>query len=144
MTPSIQVPAEPSPSSRHPLQIVLWTTALGFGLLLTAGLLTSRYVGHREPSGDTARCQMLSFGKAIELYVLENGALPPSLETLTQPSRKSSSPILLQVPTDPWKRPYRYRIVDPARRVYVVSCAGEDGEFGTDDDLVEPEPAGSG
>jgi len=63
---------------------------------------------------------------------------------VTLPSRTSSEPILLYVPTDPWKRPYRYRIVDPARHVYVVGCAGEDGEFGTDDDLVEPEPAGSG
>lgn len=91
----------------------------------------------RDPI-DTARQQMNALGNAVDLYFLENRRLPPSLDALTLPSGKSELPYLDSIPTDPWKVAYRYRFADPNLREYSISSAGEDGEFGTEDDIVHP------
>jgi len=44
------------------------------------------------------------------------------------------SSYITRIPSDPWGRPYRYRLVDAFP---VIESAGPDGAFGTADDLRE-------
>ncbi len=88
---------------------------------------------------DGARMQMHAIGAALDLYTLENKALPKSLDELTQPSARSREPYLKRIPRDPWNEAYEYRVLDPATREYQISTAGADRSPGTEDDLVFPE-----
>ncbi len=88
---------------------------------------------------DTARNQMASIGGAIEYYILDNKSLPKSLDELTQPSPKSGEPYLRKIPQDPWNEAYEYKIVNPGKREFEITSAGEDKQFGTADDIRYPE-----
>jgi len=88
---------------------------------------------------DTAAAQMKSIAGAIDMYYLENRSLPKSLDELTQPSPKSNEPFMKNIPLDPWKEQYEYKIVNARTREYTISTAGEDRQWGTDDDLTYPE-----
>ena len=88
---------------------------------------------------DTASNQMKSIAGAIDMYYLENRALPKSLDELTQPSPKSNEPFMKSIPLDPWKEQYEYKIVNARTREYTISTACEDRQWGTDDDMTYPE-----
>jgi general secretion pathway protein G len=88
---------------------------------------------------DTASNQMKSIAGAIDLYYLENRSLPKSLEELTTPSTKTNEPFLKSIPLDPWKEQYEYKIVNARTREYMISTAGEDRQWGTEDDMTYPE-----
>jgi general secretion pathway protein G len=88
---------------------------------------------------DAARMQMHAIGAAMDLYTLENKALPKSLDELTQPTARSREPYLKRIPRDPWNEAYAYRVLDPMTRAYEITSAGTDRSLGTEDDLVFPE-----
>jgi general secretion pathway protein G len=89
---------------------------------------------------DTARAQMKGIADAIEMYRLNNRALPKSLDELTQPDTKSGEPYIKQIPLDPWKEQYEYKVVNSKTKEFTITSAGEDRQWGTDDDIVYPEP----
>jgi len=93
----------------------------------------------RGATSDTAMNQMNAIGKSIDLYYLENRSLPKTLDELTQPSGKSNEPYLKEIPLDPWKERYEYRIVNQKTHEYVITSSGEDRQMGTEDDLTYPE-----
>lgn len=88
---------------------------------------------------DTAKAQLKGIADAIDLFYLENRSLPKSLDELTQASPKTNEPFMKQIPVDPWKEQYEYKIVNARTREFTVASAGEDRQWGTDDDIVYPE-----
>ncbi len=97
-------------------------------------------VWHALTSGTkgAAEQQMSNLGGAIDMYVLENHALPNSLEELTQPSKRSGQAYIKDIPLDPWDQPYTYRKTDGRNREYLITSSGEDKMIGTEDDLFYP------
>lgn len=87
-----------------------------------------------------ARMDMKTIITAIDFYYLEHRRLPTSLDELTQRSANLDGPFLKEIPLDPWKEHYEYRIVDARTREYRITSAGEDRKWGSADDLSEPEP----
>lgn len=61
----------------------------------------------------------------IEQFVQDNGAPPESLDALRLDE---------EIALDHWDRPYRYEVA--ADGTWVLASDGEDGEPGTDDDIV--------
>ena len=66
----------------------------------------------------------------VELYILEHGKMPVSLEDLVK------SQIRRQLDKDPWGNDYRLEVRDAARRAFVIRSPGPDGSFGTGDDIA--------
>ena len=116
--------------------VLLGVAAVSLGLVL---MPVDRFPMRGAPSRDSALNQMRAFGGTIELYVVENKALPTSLDALTQPSGKTNEGFLKKIPPDPWGGTYRYQILDATARTYRITSSGEDRAFDTDDDIIFPE-----
>jgi len=90
----------------------------------------------------TAKTQISCFKSGLDLYVLDNGRVPTTLQGLdallnrpTQPplAPKWRGPYLkdtVQVPLDPWGHPYLYQTVRGDAKACVVVSYGEDGRAG--------------
>lgn len=76
--------------------------------------------------------QMKVLRHAIEFYRLDTDAYPEDLEVLTVPTPDAEKGYMSEIPLDPWKRSYLYRVHGDT---YELFCAGRDGEPGTDDDI---------
>jgi len=74
-----------------------------------------------------ATSDVKSIETAVNLYRLDHGKYPPSLEALTQPGRNNPGGYLDRVPKDPWDNEYIYR--REGRRV-VIASLGADGAPG--------------
>lgn len=61
-------------------------------------------------------------------FYAKNARLPASLEALVKDE-------CLQVPLNPWGRPYAL-VVGAVPRDFAVRCDGPDGQPGTDDDVA--------
>ena len=96
-------------------------------------------VWHALTSGtkESANQQMASIAAAIDMYVLDNHALPNGLEELTQPSKRSGEPYIKEIKLDPWDQPFTYRKTD-GKREYQIISSGEDKMAGTEDDMFWP------
>lgn len=86
----------------------------------------------------TADTQAAAIAHAVEAFVVDRRTLPRSLADLTQPDRATGMPYLERIPSDPWGRPYEYRITDEARLVFEIRSPGQNGVAGDDDDAVYP------
>jgi len=145
-TSSAQSPPPQPPGRRPRSSGVRWHGVVAFVVVGGIGaaivgvallMLSWRFVGGSE---DVVYQRLMSLGAAIDLYTLENHELPASLDVLTRPSGKSNEPYLKSIPLDPWNRAVAYHVLDAAAHVYRITCAGEDGRYGTDDDVVYPGP----
>jgi general secretion pathway protein G len=75
---------------------------------------------------DIAIAQMANLEKTIDIYRLQKGKLPDTLEDLV------SVELMTAVPKDPWGGDYQYSRTDKKR--YELKCLGEDGaEGGTEE-----------
>lgn len=86
----------------------------------------------------TARADVATLYGAASTYRIENGTWPESLEALITPDPTTGATFLIghkSAPKDPWGREYLLR---PGNNKYAweVVCLGEDGEEGTNDDIV--------
>lgn len=80
---------------------------------------------------------------ALKLYELDNGVFPPGGEglnsLLVKPgnARNWNGPYIEKKPLDPWGKEYKYESPGAHRsHDYDLSSAGNDGQFGTDDDVT--------
>ena len=82
----------------------------------------------------TAKAQLSTFKEAIELYHLNVGTYPETLDDLTQTSPNGDEPLLEEIPLDPWNEEYIYEPTggDP----YLLLSKGEDKMEGTEDDIT--------
>lgn len=109
-------------------------------LALLAGLVLPKLVGQGEKARkQTATTQLGAFKTALDLYEVQNGGYPKSLNDCVVKPRNASSEwtqVLDKVPLDPWEHPYIY--VFPGRHNptgYDLSSAGPDGTPNNDDDI---------
>lgn len=111
---------------------------------LLAGYVGPKYfkqIGKSEQK--TARAQIDSLEKALDQYRLDTGHYPSAEAGLnalfTRPSNepKWEGPYLKKkVPTDPWGRPYIYRIPGEHGE-YDLYSLGKDGQPGGSDDAAD-------
>ncbi|WP_336489841.1 type II secretion system major pseudopilin GspG [Methylobacterium nigriterrae] len=103
---------------------------------LVMGLAGPRVLGYLSSSRErTAKLQIESFASALDLFYLDNGRYPTTsegLQALVQRPGSAASwsgPYLKQnsVPTDPWGRPYEYRVPGKAGP-YAITSLGIDGQ----------------
>jgi len=80
---------------------------------------------------------------ALKLYELDNGTFPRGSDglnaLLSKPgnARNWNGPYLEKKPLDPWGKEYKYESPGTNRaHDYDLSSAGNDGQFGTDDDIT--------
>jgi general secretion pathway protein G len=90
----------------------------------------------RKAARGTAKFQLDSFRRAIDLFALSRRRLPASLAELTQADPETGEAWIESIPRDPWEGEYEYRVLDAARRHYVLRSDGEDRAPGTGDDVV--------
>lgn len=82
-----------------------------------------------------AFAQLANVEAGIEAYRKRLGRLPASLEDLTTAPPDSAYPFMQTIPQDPWGNAFEYERLDGTFR---LRSLGEDGEPGTDDDIVWP------
>lgn len=73
---------------------------------------------------------------ALDLYELDNGKYPSSLEALlSNPGGAKSwnGPYIKKKPIDPWGNPYQYRFPSSHGKDFDLSSFGPDGTAGNDD-----------
>lgn len=114
-------------------------------VMVIIGLLVSivgpRYFGQLSESKTKAvKAQMESFRKALDVYRLDTGAYPDQQTGLTAlvvaPANvtKWRGPYLQkEIPTDPWDRPYIYRIPGEKTEYSLISYGADGKPGGTDE-----------
>jgi general secretion pathway protein G len=119
------------------VEMLLVVTIIG----ILAALVIPRIVGRVEQSRITATKAdvMGGISTALNLYEVDNGVFPKSLEDLIrQPgdARNWHGPYLGKPPVDPWGHPYIYYYPGKRNQNYFdLLSAGPDGKEGTDDDI---------
>ena len=93
-------------------------------------------VSHGQSDMRAAETQMSHFGQAITNHLLLHSKVPNSLQELTKPAAPNPYPFIRSIPQDPWGNDYEYRVID--RTTYTITSYGEDGQPGTEDDIVHP------
>ena len=79
--------------------------------------------------------QMKEIQKALELYQLETGSYPETLDELTSPTDDNEQGYMPNIPLDPWKESYEYDPSGGTVYTYELFSKGKDKVAGTDDDI---------
>jgi general secretion pathway protein G len=90
---------------------------------------------------EMARFSMTEIAKAIDLFYLDQGRLPASLQELdSRPGNAKEWPeggyLKKGVPKDPWGNDYLYRMPGASRKFDLI-CAGADGVEGGEGDNAD-------
>jgi len=130
------------PSARSAFTLMEILIALAIVAIL-AGTTGVAYLSNvQKGKVVAAKSQIETFKTALQLYADDNGA-PPSarqgLEALVSPSTIAPVPAhfpeggyldKIEVPLDPWGRPYAYLVPGPSGKPFDVVSYGADGEEG--------------
>jgi len=88
-------------------------------------------VGPEKAGQSAARAQIAGFKTALQLYMLEFGNYPQSLdELIVNKSGKNYMGDVLQFPKDPWGNPYRYTHPGTNGHEFEIISLGADGKPG--------------
>jgi general secretion pathway protein G len=85
-----------------------------------------------------AETQMDIISQSIERYYLRHRKLPTSLDQLTEEDPRTGEPLMESIPDDPWGNPYEFKLL--GNKKFQILSVGEDGQEGTEDDVVWPRP----
>jgi len=100
---------------------------------LLAGIVTINVRAYLiKARQSTAREEIRRVAAALEAFYTACGRYPTNdegLEVLAEATDKLPEPLLSNVPTDPWERPYEYNCPG-ATKPYEVICYGADGREG--------------
>ncbi len=86
-----------------------------------------------------AKTQISTFATSIEMFEVDNGRYPKTLNDLVIQPRDTPSwrQYMPQIPLDPWQHPYIYTFPGKHRTSsYDLMSMGPDGKVGGDDDIV--------
>ncbi len=115
------------------IEVLLVVVIIG----ILAAVAVPRLGGRVQQSQiSSARSSISSISLAVDLYEVDNGHYPQSLQNLITSGNEPNwnGPYLREarMPTDPWGNEFRY-----TRRAngYEIRSAGPDGQFDTDDDI---------
>ncbi len=93
-----------------------------------------------DAKNDATRTQINNIQQAISYYKIRMNSLPETLEALRDgPSEsakkaKWTGPIMDTVPLDGWEKDFQYSLNG---NTYEIRSGGVDGQYNTDDDIVE-------
>jgi general secretion pathway protein G len=113
----------------------VFLTAFSGSAVLLAGLLLVLYslvIEHPSPRQDRARLELRHLQQALVLHRARTGAFPSEQEGLEALVREGS---LLELPEDPWGRPYQYALRAGWPVVWSLGADGTPGGEGLDADL---------
>ncbi len=85
---------------------------------------------------DSVKIQIANFSSALELLKSDVGRYPSTVEGLqylTLPS-ENFGPYMNSIPKDPWGHDFKYELIN--NQSYRISSSGEDGCWGTNDDVT--------
>ncbi len=88
----------------------------------------------QEARINATRASIANIGAAIEMYEIQVGQLPDTLEDLTRPLGDQPPLIRGGVPTDSWGTPFSY--ARKGSMDYEIRSAGPDRQPGTEDDIT--------
>ena len=93
-----------------------------------------------EARTSAAISEVTTFKNSLDLYKLDCGDYPPSLDGLVTKTDAPGwhGPYLKDettIPMDPWNHPYTYKKPGDNGRDYDIISAGPDGQLGTADDI---------
>jgi general secretion pathway protein G len=108
-----------------------------------AAMVVPRLVGRTEQAKiSRAAADLATIGLALDLYELDTGGYPASLQELARreapsdldPGSQWNGPYLKKgLPKDPWGRPYSYKQESQHNQDYDLWSLGSDGQPGNDD-----------
>ena len=90
----------------------------------------------READLGRAEAQMDIITQSVERYYIRHRKLPSSLDQLTEEDPRTGEPLMESIPNDPWGHPYEFKIL--GNKKFQIVSVGEDGQEGTDDDVIWP------
>lgn len=109
-------------------------------LALLAGIVLPKLTGQKEKANvAAAKTQINSFSTALDMFEVDNGHYPKSLNDLVTQPRDAQTwhQYLDNIPLDPWQHPYVYTFPGKHRvGSYDLMSPGPDGRSGDDDDVV--------
>ena len=70
---------------------------------------------------------------ALDLYEMDNGQYPQTLDELMKKGENSKGPYLKKSPKDPWARPYDYKVGEGDKDYSLCSKGQDEGK--TEDDI---------
>jgi general secretion pathway protein G len=99
-----------------------------------------RLVGRSEQARSAAaKADLSAIGLALDMYEMDMGAYPDSLQALRAKPGDASSwkgPYLKKDPKDPWGRDYVYTPSTGGTSDYSLSSMGPNGQAGDQDDVT--------
>ncbi|MFH1246101.1 MAG: type II secretion system major pseudopilin GspG [Candidatus Omnitrophota bacterium] len=113
-------------------------------LSILVSMVAPRLVGRSQEARIAAAHADVSsnLSTALDLYELDNGKYPESLDVLTRKTEEGKGPYLKRQPVDPWKKLYNYKTPGVHNTEdYDLYSLGPDGEEGTADDITNWEVA---
>ncbi|MCY3005294.1 MAG: type II secretion system major pseudopilin GspG [Planctomycetota bacterium] len=108
-------------------------------LVVIAGFSIRNFTGVLDQANKrAATAQLAQLSSAVKQYQLMMQQLPASLDSLmTQPADLANpgdwTKLLDKLPSDPWNRPYEYKLNGST---FELRSLGADGQSGTSDDIV--------
>ncbi len=125
--------------SRHAFTLVEMLLVVAI-LALLAGIVLPKLTGSKEKANvGVAKTQIGSFATALDMFEVDNGHYPKSLQDLVTQPRDAQSwhQYLDSIPLDPWQHPYVYTFPGKHRPAsYDLMSTGPDGRAGNEDDVV--------
>lgn len=109
---------------------------------ILAAMVVPRLTGRTKQAREAvAKADVeINLPMAVDLYELDIGEFPATLDALTQNTGGKSDwkgPYLKRMPKDPWGRSYYYKHPgDRNKYTYDIYSAGADGQAGTNDDIT--------
>jgi general secretion pathway protein G len=114
-------------------------------ILMGAGIYMVNRGGVVDSAQDTRiQSDIQAIASPLQLYEARNGRLPTTeqgLMALVEKPSKQPIPerwiaLMDEVPSDPWKQPYKYRYpAQKSKKPYDIYSVGKDGADGTADDI---------
>jgi general secretion pathway protein G len=106
-------------------------------LAILAAIVVPKFAGIGEGAKVKAtRAQISTFATALDMFEVDNGHYPRSLNDLKIQPRDAQSwrQYMEEIPMDAWQHPFVYAF--PGKhKTYDLSSMGPDGKLGTDDDI---------
>jgi general secretion pathway protein G len=116
------------------VEVLLVVVIIGILVAVVMPRLTGR---GREAEISAARASIANISLALDMYEIDNGAYPPSLQALLTKTSEINwrGPYLRTdtIPVDPWGRQFNYSVKDNG---FELRSAGPNGTAGDADDVT--------